>query len=90
MEIIKSAITRANDDNPQLTANVAEIIARVRREGDAALVDYNTRFDGNSRKDLQVTRQEIDEAYAQLSQHCLHSFFTRPASGVTYTVRWCA
>ncbi len=68
MEIIKSAITRANDDNPQLTANVAEIIARVRREGDAALVDYNTRFDGNSRKDLQVTRQEIDEAYAQLSQ----------------------
>ncbi len=68
MEIIKSAITRANDDNPQLTANVADIIARVRREGDAALVDYNTRFDGNSRKDLQVTRQEIDEAYAQLSQ----------------------
>lgn len=68
MEIIKSAITRANDDNPQLTANVADIIARVRREGDAALVDYNTRFDGNSRKDLQVTRQEIDEAHAQLSQ----------------------
>lgn len=67
MQIIKAAKTRANDDNPQLTANVAEIIARVRREGDAALTDYNQRFDGNGRKGLRVTRAEIDEAYAQLS-----------------------
>ncbi|HHY53353.1 MAG TPA: histidinol dehydrogenase [Clostridiales bacterium] len=67
MEILKSALVRPNDDNPQLTANVAEIIGRVRREGDDALVDFNTRFDGNARRRLQVTRQEIQEAYEQLS-----------------------
>lgn len=67
MEVIKSAITRANEDNPQLAANVAQIIERVRREGDAALVDFNTRFDGNTRRKLQVTKQEIQEAYEQLS-----------------------
>jgi len=67
MEILKSALVRPNDDNPQLTAKVAEIIGRVRGEGDDALIDFNTRFDGNARRRLQVTRQEIQEAYEQLS-----------------------
>ena len=36
--------------------------------GDEALFEYNTRFDGNSRTRFRVTQQEIDAAYAQMSE----------------------
>ncbi len=49
-------------------ATVREIIEAVRREGDAALLRYTEKFDGvtMTARDMRVTRQEIDEAYAQL------------------------
>ena len=43
-------------------ATVSEIIARVRAEGDSALLDYTKRFDGAELDALAVTRAEIDEA----------------------------
>lgn len=53
-------------ENP--TANVegvvANIIAEVRRGGDAALLACTERFDGVKLSALAVTRDEIDEAYA--------------------------
>lgn len=41
---------------------VAEIIERVRREGDAALYDYTRRFDGAELTSLKVTEAEFKEA----------------------------
>lgn len=41
---------------------VAEIIERVRREGDAALYDYTRRFDGAELTSLKVTESEFKEA----------------------------
>lgn len=41
---------------------VAEIIERVRREGDAALYDYTCRFDGAELTSLKVTESEFKEA----------------------------
>ena len=51
---------------PQTTVAdaVAEIVARVRSEGDAALLDYEARFDGARLTSLRVTAAEIDEAVA--------------------------
>ena len=53
-------------ENP--TANVEdvvkEIIQTVRREGDAALFDYAAKFDGASLSALEVSAEEIDEAFA--------------------------
>ena len=40
------------------------IIADVRARGDAALKEYALKFDGAAIENLQVTQEEIDEAFA--------------------------
>ena len=47
-------------------AAVDAIIADVRARGDAALLDYAAKFDHAELTQVQVTRQEIDEAFAEL------------------------
>jgi histidinol dehydrogenase len=43
---------------------VSDIIARVRAEGDTALLAYNKKFDGADMETLLVTPEEMDEALA--------------------------
>ena len=50
---------------------VAEIIARVRREGDRALLDYEERFDRVKLASLEVTGEEFDEARKAVSPELL-------------------
>jgi len=45
---------------------VEEILARVREEGDGAVKDYTARFDGATLASLEVTGEEIEEAFAQV------------------------
>ena len=52
-------------------ATVADIIARVRAEGDAAVLDYCRRFDGADLATLAVSEQEIDEAMAAVEPRFL-------------------
>ena len=50
---------------PEVSGTVAEIIARVRREGDAALLDYTNRFDRvtlEAPESLRVSQDEIQAA----------------------------
>ncbi len=47
-----------------VAAIVAEIIARVRAEGDKAVLDYNLKFDKAKLDTLLVSQEEIDEAFA--------------------------
>lgn len=53
-------------NSPQVGSAVAEIIARVRKEGDAALLDYTNRFDrvNLTAENLRVSSAEIDTALA--------------------------
>ncbi|MBQ8852322.1 MAG: histidinol dehydrogenase, partial [Oscillibacter sp.] len=39
---------------------VDEVIANIRKNGDAALKDYTKRFDGVELESLQVTEEEIE------------------------------
>jgi histidinol dehydrogenase len=48
-------------------ASVAAIIERVRRDGDAALLDLTAKLDGVRLKSLEVGDSEIDESGARLS-----------------------
>ena len=48
---------------PDVEGVVAEIIANVIKNGDAALLDYAAKFDKVQLTDLEVTQQEIDEAF---------------------------
>ena len=43
---------------------VTDIIANVRKNGDKALFEYSEKFDKVSLKSLEVTKEEIDEAFA--------------------------
>ena len=50
---------------------VAEIIANVRRNGDAALFEYASKFDKAELKALEVSQAEIDEAFAAVEPEFL-------------------
>ena len=54
----------AKDSN--LAASVAAIVERVRREGDAALLDLTAKLDGVRLKEIEVGDTEIDESGARL------------------------
>ena len=45
---------------------VTEIIANVRKNGDAALKEYSAKFDGAVLENIEVTQQEIDAAFEAL------------------------
>jgi len=54
---------------------VAEIVERVRMEGDAALLEYTRRFDweGISESNIRVTQEDIQEAYGKIDQRLLET-----------------
>lgn len=68
MEYLKQAAARPAEEVEERGQRVAEIIRNIRTRGDSALIEYNTRFDGNRRAALRVTREEIDAAYAQMTR----------------------
>ncbi len=64
-------LDRAAAVDPKVTAAVADILADVRRRGDAAVVEYARRFDrhaGMSVTALEVPRPRLEAAYAALAR----------------------
>lgn len=57
----------AQRDAARVTATAQDIIERVRREGDAALIALTEQFDGVRLAGLQVTAKEFQEAEAELN-----------------------
>jgi histidinol dehydrogenase len=57
----------AQRDAARVTATAQDIIERVRREGDAALLALTEQFDGVRLAELQVTEKEFAEAELKLS-----------------------
>lgn len=66
MEYLKKAAARTETET--CGRSVAEMIQAVRTSGDRALLEYNTRFDGNDRTEFRVAREEIDAAYARMTE----------------------
>ena len=64
---LKPSKKRTEEDRSRLMATVGDIIADVRMNGDAALMEYNRRFDGCERKALRISEQEIRDAYDKVS-----------------------
>ena len=63
MRELKSSKKRTEQDRTKLTETVREMIKDVTARGDAALIEYNRRFDGCGRERLRITDAEIAEAY---------------------------
>ena len=77
-------ITRPHLDNSQLQATVNGVLSDVRTRGDAAVIDYEERFDHVRLSSLIVSQEEMDEAEQlisselkeaiQLAHHNIHAF----------------
>lgn len=67
MKYLKKAENRPMDETRDRAERVATIIRDIQETGDRALIHYNTKFDGNTRTSLRVTREEIDAAYQQMT-----------------------
>ena len=68
MKILNKAKERTAADRKLLRDTVTGIIDRVCLEGDAALKEFNERFDGCRRELLRVSREEIEAARAKLTE----------------------
>lgn len=68
MRIIKAASVRTEEDKKRLTRTVGDMIDDVRKRKDEALREYSQRFDGSTRTSFLVTKEEIREAYGQLTE----------------------
>ncbi|RBM38067.1 histidinol dehydrogenase [Vibrio tarriae] len=55
-------------EGANITAAVAQVIAKVRSEGDAALFELTEKFDRVKPASLRVSREEMDAATARLSE----------------------
>ncbi|MDE8731742.1 histidinol dehydrogenase [Eubacteriales bacterium DFI.9.88] len=67
MKELKSSKKRTEADRTALRQAVGDIIDRVIKDGDAALQEYNKQFDQCERQVLRISKQEIEEAYQQVS-----------------------
>ena len=72
-EILDQLLKRSPNHYGQYLDTVAEIVERVRREGDAALFEYTNRFDCPEidASNIQVTESELKEAYEKVVQKLL-------------------
>lgn len=68
MKVLKPSKIRTESDRTALSQAVSEIIDNVCTNGDAALIDYNTRFDQCDRQMLRISHEEIKAAYAQVTE----------------------
>lgn len=63
---LKAPARSAESDNAPVAQTVSEVLARVQREGDAAVRDYSQRFDKTDLDRFEVTPQERDAAVQAL------------------------
>ena len=75
-EILQRLAERSPNDDLSAAATVAEILDRIRKEGDAALFEYTRRFDGWEvhKGNVRVTPEEIEEACAAVGPRLMGIF----------------
>ncbi len=69
------------DEVADVSAAVAEIVARVAKEGDKALLDYSRKFDHAELNSLEVSREELEAAKAQVEPEFL-AVLTQAAANI--------
>lgn len=71
-ELIANLKKRSKKVNPQAESTVAEIIARVQKEGDKAVQDYTIKFDGSMPEKTELTKEDIKQS----AQGCSTEFLS--------------
>ncbi len=70
-QVNKEEIFARSNPTANVSGVVSEIIAKVAKEGDEALRYYAEKFDGVQMTSFEVTKEEIDEAYARADKEFL-------------------
>lgn len=70
-QVSNQDIFARTQENVNVTETVAEILSQVKRRGDEALLEYCQRFDGGAPDSLEVTPEEIEQAFAQVEPEFL-------------------
>ena len=78
MQYLKKAKERTAEDHRKLRQTVSEIIENVCESGDRALHEYSRRFDASDRASFRVSRDEIEAAYAKMTEQELAASGFRP------------
>ena len=65
----RQAVEMVAEDEREKT--VRQIVADVRRRGDAALFDYTQKFDGVKLTSLEVTKDQVDRAYREVDKELI-------------------
>ena len=63
-EVSSDDIFARNNPTADVSGVVREIVENVKENGDKALYEYSERFDGAVLTSLEVTKEEIEEAYS--------------------------
>jgi len=87
---LDALLDRAPEADPTVTAAVSDIIATVRAQGDAALIDYSNRFDRREIQhagELEVPAGAWVEAWQALSPELRSALETSAARIRTYALR---
>ena len=66
VRFVKAPMSNQNDDNNSVATLVAEVLADVRRRGDAAVRDYALRFDKSELSEFEVTPKDREAALNML------------------------
>lgn len=66
MRIIKEEQKKTYQTDTGLMQTVAEILNHVRNQGDAALAEYAEKFDGIHGMPLEITKEDVQRAYAEV------------------------
>ena len=64
-ELLRNLRQRSGETDKKVTAAVTEILDNVRARGNAAVKEYTIKFDGRCPEQLEVTRQQMEEAVAK-------------------------
>ncbi len=72
-QALREIITRPTKDAAHLTATVSAVLARIKAEGDAAVLDYERQFDHVALDALAVSPAEIQAAEDHISKELLSS-----------------
>ncbi len=70
-EITTEEILSRSEIKTDVEGIVSDIIANVRKKGDEALVEYSKKFDGAIDDCIEVTKEEIDEAFQSIDPEFL-------------------
>lgn len=73
MIYLKKGLERTSKSEKELVRTVEEIINEVKVNKDAALINYNIKFDQNDRTTLKVSSEEIEKAYEEVDETLLNN-----------------